>query len=334
MPGTRGGHTAGRAHGGAGTRRGGLGGYADCMLCVLCRFGEEPDIGIPEFLEILGGCRLLGLPGIWFSWASRVDLIAAWRHVGINANRIDTSEIDRANFIDRMAEEEEAGFEQARQTRQEREGRAPDPHSTPISLADALATPLGFHPESTEALKIKLARVTKWAQHLEEVGFDPSLVPGLVQPKEPEKKKRERDRSRVEQSEGGSARLRNLYGKAVEKRQVREKEEEEKEERRKTREEKKRNAEEAEKLLRQQFERCGRGCVCGVDPCPVKGLKMCGVCGEIKQRACGKRACKEAGQPLMLTYVPGDEAEAAAAGQTTEAVMPEAQAEPEPEPTA
>lgn len=152
----------------------------------LCRYEEEVDIGITEFLEVLGGCRELGLTGVWFGWGSRTERVTAWRHVGICGNRIDTREIDRSNFIDRMLKEEEEeaarASEEARQTRGEREGRAPDPHSLPRSVDDALTTPLGFRAGSAETLTIQLDRLTKYARHLEELGFDPSTVPGLMEP--------------------------------------------------------------------------------------------------------------------------------------------------------
>ena len=51
---------------------------------------------------------------------------------------------------------------------------------------------------------------------------------------------------------------------------------------------------EARAQLAAAFEKCGAGCVCGADPCPVAGLKRCVTCGDIKKRVCGKQVCKAA----------------------------------------
>ena len=275
--------------------------------CV-CRYGDEVDIGIPEFLEVLGGCKALGLEGIWFSWCSKRDIIAAWRHVGIIANRLDPSQIDRSNFIDRViAEEEAATSPTRRETRQQTNGRSPDPHATPRSIEEAVKTPDGMRSNDVEALKVKVARLTKLARSQEKAGFDPTVVPGVLEPNVAPVKKRQRDRSRASQSEGGSARLRNLHGETVEKREAAEKKQDEVQQRKEAQQEKRELAAEAERVLRAAFELCQRGCVCGEQPCKVQGYKQCEVCKEVKRRVCTKRACVAARQPLMLTYVGRDD---------------------------
>jgi hypothetical protein len=40
---------------------------------------------------------------------------------------------------------------------------------------------------------------------------------------------------------------------------------------------------------------------CGKTPCPMAGLKLCTICGDIKKTTCRKTACVAALQPLRLT---------------------------------
>jgi hypothetical protein len=253
-------------------------------------------------MEILGGCRDLNLAGVWFSWCSRTDVVTAWRHVGVCADHIDDSQIDRSKFIDQaIAEEEKAHASPKRLTRADAGGAEPDPHSTPDSLEDAMKTPLGMRSGSAEAMKIKLERTKKFAQKLQAAGFDPTVVPGLMAPQVAAVKKRKRDMTRAESSVGGSARLRNLHGKAVEKREEKERLEREAEAKRQELAAKKQRVAEEARALAEAFELCQGGCVCGQEPCAVKGLKRCDTCKEIKQRVCIKRACVAARSALALT---------------------------------
>ena len=74
----------------------------------MARCKVEPDIGVPEFLEIFGGCKDLNLAGIWFSWVTRTSILGAWRKVGVLGRTTDGAQISRAAFIDRVAEEQKA----------------------------------------------------------------------------------------------------------------------------------------------------------------------------------------------------------------------------------
>ena len=74
----------------------------------MAKYNVEPDIGVPEFLEIFGGCKDLNLAGIWFSWVTRTSIIGAWRKVGVLGRTTDGAQISRAAFIDRVAEEQKA----------------------------------------------------------------------------------------------------------------------------------------------------------------------------------------------------------------------------------
>ena len=57
---------------------------------------------------MLGGDAALGLPGVWFSWASPFDIISAFAKVGIAGKKLAPELIDREEFIDQPAEVAEA----------------------------------------------------------------------------------------------------------------------------------------------------------------------------------------------------------------------------------
>ena len=177
---------------------------------------------------------------------------------------------------------------------------------------------------------------------LEAQPFDPSTIPGLLEPKAPEKKTRKRDQSRIDVSEGGSMTMRRLFEKNQEKQQEAKRLEaiaqDKRDEKAKcvghasrrcrtpptctppttprphdhpqsdprgflTRCRKKREREDEEHTLLAAWELCGTRCACDLgDLCPVKGMKRCEFCGDIKKRVCGKRACIEKAAPLRLTY--------------------------------
>ena len=65
---------------------------------------------------------------------------------------------------------------------------------------------------------------------------------------------------------------------------------------------KKRARDDAGASLQAAWELCGAGCACGLgDDCPMKGLKRCERCGDIKKTVCRKRVCTEPAAPLLLT---------------------------------
>lgn len=128
---------------------------------------------------------------------------------------------------------------------------------------------------------------------------------GLLDPKVAEKKKPTRDKTQIEESEGGDAFLRDLAGSARSK-QVRREEHAAGVEARKARriEEKEEAAVEA-KALRAAFDLCQPKCKCGLVPCPQEKLKLCLTCGDIKKTVCRKGPCVAALEPLMLTMREG-----------------------------
>ena len=134
--------------------------------------------------------------------------------------------------------------------------------------------------------------------------FDPLTIPGLLEPKVPAVTKRKRDQSRIEVSEGGSITLRRLKEKLEAKKAVAEAEAARIQHAKDAREAKKEAAKYAAEYLAMCYEQCADGCECE-DPeeCPVKGMKRCDHCGDIKRRKCSKPACKAALAPLMLTCV-------------------------------
>lgn len=250
-------------------------------------YGEEPDIGIPEFLEIFGGCKEFDLEGMWFTWCTPQNIIAACRAVGFLGCTLDPSQIDRANFVEyvKRAEEEEA--------------TPPSP-----SLEEKVAQARGDKREgSVEALKAQLAVAMEEARKAKAAAFDPATIPGLLEPKAPEKKERKRNHSRIDVSEGGSFTLRQLKEKS-EARQAEEKRLKAiADDRRDEAARKKQKREEEEAARQDQWMLCSGGCKCGLgDGCPMKGLKRCEQCGEIKKTECRKRACTEASAPLLLTH--------------------------------
>ena len=276
------------------------------------KYGEEPDIGVPEFLEIFGGCADLNLSGIWFSWVTRTSIVGAWRNVGVLGRTTDGSQISRAAFVDRVAEEQKAAEEAtvvpvpspARQARLKR------------SIAEIAKTPPGVRSGSLAAEKAKCAALAAHVQlqqgeieRLEALPFDPSKVPGLLDPKPHEVRKRARSQARASQSEGGSATIRDLYSESQANKKKREDEAKRLETVRDDRAAKKRTAAETAAQLAADFARCpgkGKCSGCGVSPCPMESFELCEFCPEPvpKRGKCKVRACvearKRAEQPLMI----------------------------------
>ena len=97
----------------------------------------------------------------------------------------------------------------------EEEEQATPPSPT---LEEKVARACGDKREgSVAALKAQLAVAMEEARKAREAPFDPRTIPGLLEPKAPEKKTRKRDGSRLDVSEGGSFTLRNLREKREEK---------------------------------------------------------------------------------------------------------------------
>jgi len=118
-----------------------------------------------------------------------------------------------------------------------------------------------------------------------------------------EKKVRKRSNARIETSEGGSFTLRQLREKSDARKDEEKRLRAIADDRRDEAARKKRMREDEEAARQEQWTLCGGGCKCGLgDSCPMKGLKRCARCGEIKKTECRKRACTEASAPLLLTH--------------------------------
>lgn len=118
--------------------------------------------------------------------------------------------------------------------------------------------------------------------------FDP-VAAGLLEPKVAEVKKRVRDKTRIDESEGGDAFLR-LAGNARSKQVQKEEAAHAVEQRKQARLEKKEAAEAEAKAQREAFDKCTPACQCGVVPCPQASLQLCATCGDIKKHLCRKVA--------------------------------------------
>ena len=244
-------------------------------------YGEEPTIGIAEFMEIYGGCREFGLTGCAFTWCTSQNIVAACRASGFLGNRLAPEQIDRREFIDKVVATP-----------------APKP---PMTLEERLAKARGvLRVGSLAAVTAERDALVEYVKQLEGAPFDPATIPGLLEPKPLVKQKRARDASRIDVSEGGSFTLRRLKQKSDAKLAAAEAEEQRKEAARRVLEEKKKAAQAVADQLAEEFARCEKGCVCLRVPCPMAKMKKCPHCGDIKQRVCQKPACKAKNGPLLL----------------------------------
>ena len=264
------------------------------------KYDEPPDIGVPEFLEIWGGCRDLNLQGAWFTWCSSQMIVSAFRKVGVLSGRLDASQVCRDSFKDRMP-----GDGPAHPAPEQATPAAAEPSSPSQTTVEAVSkTPEGMRSGSLAALKAQLAAARAHAQALESNKFDPKNYPELVKPKETLAKKRARSGRRLN-SGCGSATLAELLDQkeeviaeeataaaAVEARKA-------------AWAARADEATAAAAALQSAWEKCGKGCICGLaEACPIKGLKRCSTCGDIKSRVCIKKPCVAARRPLLITFVP------------------------------
>ena len=254
-------------------------------------YGEETDIGLNEFLEIFGGCKELDMEGMWFSWCTPQTIIGACRKVGLLGCRLDPTQIDRSQFVDRAPAE-------------------PVAEESPLpSIEEVNKTPPGMESGSLEAERVKRQRLSELASKMQArlaAPLDPAQVPGLMAPREAPLKKRQRDNSRVDMSEGGSATLRQLHQKRQATLAEREAERARIDAKHAAAADKKAAAVAAAEKLKAAFELCAQGCQCGGVPCPMAKMKLCPVCGDIKTQFCRKKACTGAAAPLLLMGPPDE----------------------------
>ena len=253
-------------------------------------YGEEATIGIVEFIEIWGGCAELGYEGAWFSWITAQGILGAWRNCGWLGCLIAPEEIDRSSFIDQPATAAVAALLAL--------GEAPTP--VPLTYEQALQPPPGVRAGSLAAAQAVNEQLVAYINQNTHAPLDPVAL-GLLDPKVAVKKKGTRDKTQIEESEGGDAFLRDLAGSARAK-QVRKAEAAlQVEGRKQARIENKEEAAAAAVAQRAAFDKCKPVCTCGVVPCPQEKMQLCATCKEIKPHACRVRACVAARQPLLLT---------------------------------
>ena len=163
----------------------------------------------------------------------------------------------------------------------------------------------GVRKGSASHLKQVIEDLTAYARRLEAAGFDPASVPGLTEPKPYEVKKRKRDMSRTEVSEGGSATLRKLNESAAAKRAEKEAEQLRLMEVRADRANKKEAAADQLKAIKYWYAACKgpNGCQCRQDPCCVEKYKYCEYCDSYKMRVCSAPACIAARGPSTALVV-------------------------------
>lgn len=249
--------------------------------------------GMVEFIKVLGGDVTLGLPGMWFFWATPHDIITAWRKVGIAGNKLAPEMIDRSEFIDQPALT--PGGEQPA-----------SPRVTRKRAADLAMTPEGMASGSLQSEKAKVQRLLEHAQELEamvDAPFDPTaagvLVPDVVT--RPDK-----------EGGGGRKRLTAMHGSVTmqgvgEEAEQREREAAEQAAAAKAKKVQAAEKKEAEAAAASErdaaFARCEVACACGATPCPYAKWKRCPACGP-KSGLCKVRACVAARKPLLLGFTP------------------------------
>ena len=175
-----------------------------------------------------------------------------------------------------------------------------EPKSPPLTLEQANAVPDGMRAGTLLAAQTQVAQLQKYIQKNLHGAFDP-VAAGIMVPRAAETKKRTRDKTRIEESEGGDAHLRGLAESARAKQLKKSQEAAAAAARKVARLEKKVELEESAAARLKAYEQCTPTCTCGVEMCPWAGLILCSVCGDIKKGACRKGACVADKAPLMLT---------------------------------
>ena len=271
--------------------------YKDAHLAV---HGHPlSHLALADFLGILGGSKRLGVPGMWFSWCDRYDIIKAWKRVGIAGNRLCPQLVDRSNFVDQDAELAAA----------RRDASVSSPG--PSSLAEAKRTPPGLRRGSLAAANAKLQQLEQFAKKLEEKAqapYDPSR--GVLSLSSDAPSARQggtgsdddsdaadgdsaspvRARRRLVQL-SGSFTLRDMWGEKQKRQQEAAKVEDAAQRKKAARLEKRAEDEERSRVRRDAFVACKDVCMCAIVPCPWEGFMLCDNCGNLKKGWCKKREC-------------------------------------------
>ena len=135
--------------------------------------------------------------------------------------------------------------------------------------------------------------------------WDPASVPGLLDPKQPQKTERKRSAARIETSEGGSCTMRGLCEKKKTRLDAEKTAQAVADDKRDERAKVKSTREGEAAALLAAWKLCRPTCACGEGvTCKTAGLELCEVCGDIKKTKCRKATCLAALAPQLLTYIP------------------------------
>ena len=148
-------------------------------------------------------------------------------------------------------------------------------------------------------MQLQVEQLTETLKARDVAPLDP-VATGLLVPKVVGAKKRERNKTRIDESEGGDSHLRNLATKARAKQVGKAIKAAEVSDRKAARVEKQAQITESRAAQLDAFMRCTPMCLCGLVPCPMAEMYHCTVCGDIKKSVCRKKACVGDG-PLLLT---------------------------------
>lgn len=152
-----------------------------------------------------------------------------------------------------------------------------------------------------EGLVAQLEEAKNIIAELQVAPFDASKVPGILTPKRPLKPKPTRDKTRIDESEGGSITMRGLDEKKQAALAIKDAEAKAIQGRKAVTAAKKAAVCEERAALQVAFELCSESCRCGAEICPMAKKQCCPHCKEIKSGDCRKQACRTAAAPLMLT---------------------------------
>lgn len=148
-------------------------------------------------------------------------------------------------------------------------------------------------------MQLQVKQLTEALKMRDAAPFD-AVAAGLLVPKVATVKKRERDRTRIDESEGGDSHLRDLAVKARTKQVAKETHATEVAGRRDEREKKRAELAAEREAQVEAYTKCHPKCKCRGKPCPMADMHHCTVCGDVKKGACRKAACL-GDLPLLLT---------------------------------
>jgi len=194
------------------------------------RHGKPPSMGLVDFFSILSGSGELNIPGMWFIWCDSIDVINAWRKVGICGNVLAPEGICRDGFIDQhdptVSRVTSANAGPSTASAPAADSPPPSPTAGPIgspTFSEYVCTPEGVASGSNEALLGKLARARELDAHNRSKPpkfrkiFDPSAEGLLPIPERVVRQPADAEHTRLD-SHFGSMSLHNIAQQKAERR--------------------------------------------------------------------------------------------------------------------